>query len=281
MSNPILEEAAEVYIRRREYLIFHLAYAAAIALFTVLLWPTRGFMYFFRTETIPAAFQATVIAHVIIVSGVSLYAGLDRLAENQIIRYSEWLERTHLPVGILFRGKLAAGMVHTIFLVLMAAPFAVVAAGPAGVPLAAVVASEVIVLIVGLISRFAGMIISHLGETRYVLRVVGAWLFVALFFVVTVQAYQPMNPIAAVIAQHEDDSPFMQPARVARSAEAPLERSPSAAEEAGLAPPAAPRANPLIRSGLPLAAVLAVMIGLYWATLLRHQITARRDTPYG
>ena len=261
MRNPVLEEAAEVYIRRREYLTFHLVYVAGIALFTILVWPARGFMYFFRTETVPAVFQATIIAQVIVITGVSLYAGLDRLAEAQIIRYSEWLERTTLPVSLLFQGKMLAGTVHTLFFVVAGLPFAVIAAGPSGVTVAAVLASELILLLAGLIGRVAGMLISHVGETRYVVRVVGGWIFVALLFVLTVQTYQPLNPIFAVIAQHGEDSPFMAVETAADPAVSRLAVSRLAD-------------NPLVASAVPLLAVALILAALFRLSLTRHRKTA-------
>jgi hypothetical protein len=202
MRNPLLEEAAAVYMRRREYLTLHLAYVAGMALFLTLLWPARGLLYFFRTESTPAAFQAFVIAQVIAVCGISLAAGLDRLAESQIIRYSEWIERTGIPIRILGTGKLLAGIVHTTVLVIVGIPFAVVAAGPAGITLDVVAATELVVLLAGITGRIAGMLIGHLGETRYFIRVTGAWIYLALIFVATIRIGTPLNPIIAVVEQH-------------------------------------------------------------------------------
>lgn len=244
MKNPLLEESAEVYVRRREYLWLHLTYIAGLAVFAVALWPARGFMYFFRTEMVPGSFQATIIIHVIAVTGLSLAIGLDRIAESQIIRYSEWLERTAVPIRVLFTGKIVSAVAHTLFLVMAGIPFAVLAAGPAGISLSAVAASEAIVLLAGLAGRIAGMLISHIGEIRYVVRVIGSWVFVALLFVVTVQAYPPLNPIVAVVAQHSESS--------------------LAGE------------NPLLASGTPLAGAVIVLVALYWISLERHRKAAQR-----
>ena len=252
--NPILEEAAQVYLHRREYLIFHLVSLAGAVLITFALWPNRGLMYFFRTESVPAVFQATVIVHVLAVTGLSLYAGLDRLAEAQIIRYSEWLERTAIPVGVLARGKLLAGVVHTLMLTVAFVPFAVVAAGPAGIPIRAVLASEAMVLLAGCAGRIAGMLISHLGETRYVVRVIGGWIFVAVLFVATIQFYQPLNPIYAVIAQHAEGSPLMRTDATGSLLE-----------------------HPLVSSGMPLLLAIGALAALYWYSLVRHRRTAERE----
>lgn len=254
MRNPILEEAAALYLRRREYLLFHLLSLAGAAFFTFVLWPSRDFMYFFRTGSVPAVFQATLVAHVLGVTGLSLYAGLDRLADSQIIRHSEWLERTAIPTGVLARGKLLAATVHTAMLTVLALPFAVIAAGPAGISIRAVAASEVIVLLSGLAGRYAGMIISHLGETRYVVRVVGGWIFAALLFVATIQFYQPLNPIVAVVAQHAESSPLMR-----------IDGRTNVAT------------HPLVTSGAPLLAVAIALAGLYWFSLTRHRANAKRE----
>ena len=199
MRNPVLQEAAQVYVERREYKLLHLAFMTAIALVTVAFWPAKGFMIFFRTGTVPAVLQASLVVQLLAVTGLSLIIGLDRLAGKAIILHSEWLERTAIPVGVLFRGKLTVAVLHTLVLTGLGVPFAVVSAGPAGVPLDAVFASLVVVLLSGLCGRFAGMLVSHLGEQNYVVRITGGWIFLALLFVATLPVHLPLNPIAAVV----------------------------------------------------------------------------------
>ena len=207
MRNPLFEEAAAVYTRRREYLTMHLVYIGVLSLFLLMLWPSRGLLYFFRTDSEPAAFQAMIIAQAIAITCLSLYSALDRLAETQIIRYSEWIERTGIPIRVLGAGKIISGVSHTILLTLIGVPFAVIAAGPAGITLDAVLASELVVLLSGISARMAGMLLGHVGEQRYFIRVTGAWLFLAIVFIVTLQIGEPVNPVLGVLSQHTDVRP--------------------------------------------------------------------------
>lgn len=252
MRNPLLEEAGQIYLRRREYLLLHLAYLVAAAFLAVVLWPSQGLVYFFRTETVPASFQATTIMYVIGLTGMSLYIGMDKLAEEYIIRYSEWLERTSVPIGVLFTGKMAAAALHSVFLVAAGAPFAIVAAGPAGIPLRAVLATELIILLAAMTGRVGGMIVAYLGESRYVIRVVGGWVFLALLFLATIRILPALNPIVAVVRQYADESVFMQVGRTA-SAE-----------------------TPLLSHGLPMLGLLLVLASVLLLVLFRHHALARR-----
>ena len=199
MRNPLFEEAVEVYVRRREFVILHLIVLLCMAFTTVGFWPTHSFLTFFRTETVPAVLQATLVIQVLGVTIFGLYVGMDRLADSGIIRHSEWIERTTIPIGTLFRGRVAAATIHTLLIAGAGLPFVVIAAGPAGSPLGAALGGTLIVFLSGLVGRLSGMLISHLGEQHYVVRVTGAWLFMAAFFVVTIQLAQPLNPVAAVM----------------------------------------------------------------------------------
>ncbi len=206
MINPILEESAHLYIRRNEYAILHLAYLGALALVTVVAWPSRGFMEFFRLDTVPAVFEVVAIFELLALSGIGLMAGQDRLAPSQIIRYSEWLERTDLPVRTLLVGKLTAALVHTAILVIIGTPFLIVSAGPAGIPLRAAFASQWIVFVAALFCRIFGLFLSHIGEERYVIRVIGAWVFLAILYLITIGSMQSLNPIIALVRQHSETS---------------------------------------------------------------------------
>jgi hypothetical protein len=248
MSNPIMEEASEVYLRRREYVRLHIAYLIVHIVFAVLLWPNRGFMDYFRTDTVPVAFQGMVIIHLLAAATISLYAGLDRLAESQIIKHSEWLERTGVPVRLLATGKLVAAMLHGLLLVGLGAPSVVIAAGPAGIPFGAVAASEVIVLLTAVTCRLAGMIISHVGETRYFTRTTGGWIFLALLFVATVRTVPALNPIVSVIRQHSETSPLM-------NADSSVTW----------------RAHPLVGPGIALSLLAVVLASLYVISLYQHR----------
>lgn len=210
MRNPILEESRQLIIHRREYLLLHVIYLAVSALFVVLLWPTRGYVHFFRTAAVPSVFEATVIFQVIVLSVVSLYAGMDRFAPTAVIRYSEWLEHTALPVQTLITGKMITAFVHSLFLVLIAAPFTVVAGGPAGMPASVVSSSMILLFLTTLGCRIAGMLISYVGENRYVVRVIGSWVFLALLYVATVQIVPSLNPIVALVRQQLTSSPLLE-----------------------------------------------------------------------
>lgn len=204
--NPIVEESARVYLRRKEYGFLHVAYIGALAAVTVLAWPSQGFMEFFRSGTVPAVFQVVTVVELLTLSAIGLYVGQDRLAASTIIRYSEWLERTELPVRTLFAGKLLSAALHTVLLVALGTPFLIIAAGPAGLPVRATLSAQWIILLVALLCRITGMLLCHLGEEHYFVRVVGPWVFLALLYLVTIGVLQTLNPVVALVRQYSEAS---------------------------------------------------------------------------
>ena len=254
MRNPIIEESSEVFLRRPQYVRLHIGVVGVIILFTILLWPSRGFMVFFRSETVPAVFQAVVIFQLLLAAGVSLYIGLDRLAEAQIIKYSEWIERTALPIRVLAIGKLSSALLHSLLIVGLGVPMVVVSAGPAGIPPGAVASSEVVVLFTAIVCRMAGLLISHIGETRYFTRVTGGWIFLALLFVATVRIAPVLNPVVSVIAQHSETSALMVPGMEITF-----------------------RNHPLSGPGIAFGSLSIVLATLYVASLYQHRRRFRRE----
>ncbi|MEE8441096.1 MAG: hypothetical protein V3S41_05185 [Spirochaetia bacterium] len=207
--NPIIEESINLHFRTHQFKVLHGVYIGAMAIVTVLLWPSRGFMEFFSTQTVPAAFEAIAIFQLIALSGISISVGLDRLAGSEIIRYSEWLERTRLPVRKLLVGKLIAAVIHTVVLIAIGSPFLYVSAGPAGIPVRAVISAQWVMFLVAMFCRMVGLFISLVGESREVLRITGSWVFLALLYLGTIQVFQPLNPIIAVVRQQNEASPLV------------------------------------------------------------------------
>jgi len=252
VKNPVLEESAALYLRRREHFLLHSLYLTLSTVFVLLVWPTRSYMYFFRTETVPAVFLATAVFHILALAGMNIYIGMDRLGNTEIIRYSEWLEQTTLPVRALATGKLLSAILHTLFLTLLAAPFLVIAAGPSGVTLATAISLLPLLFLTAFLCRVAGQIVSHYGEESYFARTIGGWLFIALLFLISTQIYRPINPIV-VVTQHLQ------------------------ALEPGV-DVAATTIIPLWQSLLSLATLTGALVLLYWLGLKRHRLKAARGS---
>lgn len=208
IRNPVLQEARAVYLHRREYLWLHVGYLAATTLMLLVVWPSRGLMHFFRTQSPPPVYDVMVVYHVITLCLLNIYIGQDRLADSSIIRYSEWLERTSVPIRLLVGGKLIAAALHTLVLTILILPFLVIAASPAGTSLPVVARATLVLLLVSLLCRIVGMLISHWGESNYVIRVVGAWVFIALLFVATIQSAPAINPVVAVVGAERTAVPI-------------------------------------------------------------------------
>lgn len=206
MLNPIIEESLSVHFRALQYRVVYAVYVGILTVAILLVWPSRGFMEFFATSTVPSAFQALALLQLLLLSGLSIYAGMDRLATAQIIRHSEWLERTRVPVATLYFGKIASSFFNTVMLLSLGVPFLFIAAGPAGIPTRSILATGLILFLVAWFCRLVGMLISIVGEHRDVIRIVGSWIFLALLYLATIQVFQPLNPVIAVIRQQNESS---------------------------------------------------------------------------
>jgi hypothetical protein len=252
MKNPVLEESAELYIRSRGFLKLHVGYLVLLALFLVIAWPSRGYMYFFRMETVPLVFLANVVFLIILSGFFSFSAGTDRIGSAGIIRYSEWLERTRVPVRSLVAGKLMAATLHTAFLTALSIPVLVAAAGPSGVPIGVIPGLLLVVFLTALACRIAAMIVSHYGEDSYVVKTIGVWVFAVLFFVLTLRLFRPLNPVVAAVEQIAAGAP---------GAVAGVEPGGTGAATAGV---------------ISLSLLTVALAGVFWGVLQRHRTLANR-----
>lgn len=207
--NPVIDESIGVYFRSRPYRTTHAVYLGLLGLMTIVVWPGRGFMEFFSTASVPAAFEVLSILQLLLLTGIGMYSGMERLASTRIISYTEWLDHTSIPILRLAAGKILAAVLHTVLLVLLASPFLFIAAGPGGIPVRAVFSTQLVILLIALFCRVAGMSIALLGERRDVIRIVGSWIFLALLYLATLQVLQPVNPIIAVARQQNERSPLV------------------------------------------------------------------------
>ena len=81
--NPVIEESINLHFTTHQFKVLHGIYIGSMVLVTVALWPSRGFMEFFSTQTVPAAFEAIVVFQLITLSGISVYVGLDRAFQGR------------------------------------------------------------------------------------------------------------------------------------------------------------------------------------------------------
>jgi hypothetical protein len=252
VKNPVLEESVELLLYRREALKLHAGYLILLSVFLVIAWPARSYMYFFRTESVPPAFLANTVFLILLSALMSFYLGLDRMAHAQTMRYTEWIERTTVPVKTLASGKLTTAVVHTGILVLLGAPMLIASAGPSGVPLSVLPGLGLVIFLSTLSCRLAAMLVSHLGEESYVIRTVGIWVYVALLFVLSLRVFRPIHPIVAALEQIAVGAP---------GALEGMQRETGNARAVGI---------------ISLSILIAVLAASYWISLHRHRVRAKR-----
>ncbi|TVQ21474.1 MAG: hypothetical protein EA382_13630 [Spirochaetaceae bacterium] len=197
-THPIVAEAISLYVESRPFRSLHGLYVAALAIVVVVAWPGRSPIYFYRGGFVPPVFLTVIIAQTVLIGAFSTLFGLGRPASRRTTGFVEWIEGSPLPTREILGFKHAIGLIHTLVLVTIATPIAVVAAVPVGVPPVTIASSIAVVALTGIVCRSAGLLIGSVGELSYVVLVVGPWVFAAALFIGTIVVYPPLNPIAAV-----------------------------------------------------------------------------------
>jgi hypothetical protein len=194
----IFEESLHLYSTNRVYRRAHLVYLLALAGLVVALWPNASYIEFFKLSSYPALFEVVGIGTLLLAAGGSMYVGKNSLGRDAFVTNTDWVEKTTLPIMSITGGRILIGILHTTFLAGVAFPLLVVAAGPSGVPIIAVLQTLLVVSVTSLASRFGGMFVDACLERRPILSVPATWLILGVIFVISIEVLPDMNPIVAL-----------------------------------------------------------------------------------
>lgn len=194
----ILQESLRMYGSNATYRRAHLVYLFIVSFLVLILWPNAPYIEFFKLSSYPPLYEVASIATLILVACGSMYVGKMSFARQAFVPNTDWIEKTTVPVPAITAGRSVAGVLHTVFLVALAFPLLVVAAGPSGVGPAGVARGMLVVFTTALASRFGGMWIDAWLERRPILSVLATWAILAAIFIVSIELLPDLNPIVAL-----------------------------------------------------------------------------------
>jgi hypothetical protein len=205
-SRPLFEEGTALYARNRELNRVPMLVTGILAFLTFILWPDNAFIAYFSYRDAPTVLRVvlTLAAPGLVIANGLL--GSDAIAREEFIAIEEWLWRSGLPRFTVAWGKSAVSAIHTLLLVLLAAPVIVLAAVPLGVSYGELLYDLAILASSSLIARFGGLLALALFHRRVWLVSLFTWMFLMCLLFITLLIEPLLNPFVALLAEAGEDA---------------------------------------------------------------------------
>jgi len=174
-----VREGMHVYLSDRRTLRACLYLAALLALALLAVWPRGPLEAALRTGQVSATFS--VVAICLLVAGLYLGArfGAEDFSTDPNVQLQELVTMTPVPLLSLAAERLTVGVLHTLLLLLLGAPFLVAAMAVGGADAAQLLQTLVLVGSASLAARMTGLLVRSATGARRPLR------DIILFFCVT------------------------------------------------------------------------------------------------
>jgi hypothetical protein len=131
-ANPFLVESAKACFSERSILRACIVSASVLAGLLVLWWPRGPIVSSLPPMPGPRTLVVVSAGLLAVLAWLSARLGADDLAPGSFIPVREYARLTPGAAGSAVRGKLAFGLLHTVFLVALGSPFVLAAAGVSG-----------------------------------------------------------------------------------------------------------------------------------------------------
>ena len=200
LRNPLISEGIFILFThpraRRSYLVYMLV------LFFVLLasWPARSMTDYLGEGLRPLTFGFISVALYLNLAFLSLRYSTTRIAGDRFHSTFDWLEYSPVNRIKIIYGKSAFAVFHTLFLLVLAAPFVVIAGAATGISPALQLAALSVIFCAALTYRIIGVFFSLFLDERPILYASIVW-FCSLFLgLLTLFIHRGMNPLYALFA---------------------------------------------------------------------------------
>ena len=198
--NPFIDEGARIYFSHGPILRTYLFVPLALAILTFIWWPRSPFSFYVRTAISPQTFTFIAVGMFVCLAYLSARYGAEDYSSDQYFRLREYVTLTPVPLGLVVAGKLGFGIFHSLFLLLLGAPFGLASLAVSGI--APVTAARAL-LVIGssaLACRMVGFFLLTLMHERQLLRdfimMVGGILYVVL----SISSFPKGNAISAILS---------------------------------------------------------------------------------
>jgi hypothetical protein len=214
-ANPFLAEGLRTYFSHPGILRTSLVLPGSLALALLASWPRGAWDAFVRSGPASDPFTVTAVTCLALLFLLCARYGAEGFSPHSLSELREFVTRTPISLAAVVGGKTGFAVLHTLFLLLLAAPFLLAGAGVSGAGPLQVLATFAVLFSAGTAVRMYGLLILALLGARTVLRDIVLMPSIALFLVVSLLWAPQLNPFMSLL-----DLPVRMAGRGGESAQA-------------------------------------------------------------
>ncbi len=177
----------------------YMGFAAVMAGVLLVWWPRSPLSTYLRSGIKPDTFMAAALGLLCSAVYLGIRFGSEDFAGDDSSKIHDFVTLTPVPVAVVVAGKLAAAVLHTLFVLLLGFPFLVVGSSVNGTPVSVMCRAVLIMGVSALAFRsFAFMTFAFCGH-RKILKNAIILICAAAWLSVTTAAAPAFSPISALL----------------------------------------------------------------------------------
>lgn len=201
-KNPLLEESLRVYFSDQIITDKYIFLTAILTVVTFIGWPGRHFSSYLEYGNIPTVFSIVTYFSIYLLTFMTAGFSIESTGEEKLYSLSDWIKLTPIPIDKVFLGKFEFAVIHTIFLVLLTAPFLTISASASGISLFRLMAIFGVQTLIIFTYRTIGIFLHSLLHTNRLLLnllLVLILIILILFFAILIPGLSPVATIRTII----------------------------------------------------------------------------------
>ena len=198
-GNPFLEEGMRIYFSHRGILRTCLFIPCGLAVVLLVVWPRGSLESILRTGPFINAFSVIALAFLALLLYLGLRYGSEDFSPDTLVQLREFVTMTPVSLLSVVLGKAGFFTLHTLFLLLLGAPFLLAPMAVGGVTLPKAFAAFAILGTASLAARMFGLLVLALVGTRRLWRDIILLTGVLICAVTVLVAVPSLSPIRALL----------------------------------------------------------------------------------
>lgn len=158
-GNPFIDEGVRIHFGAPRILVSYLLLPCGLGLLLLAVWPRTSFEAVLHAAQLANTFAVVGVGFLLLVLYLSLRYGSEDYAPDSFLKIREYVTLTPAPIASVVAGKAWFALLHTLFLLLLGAPFLLASLAVAGVGFGQALAALAVIGSAGLEARMLGLLV--------------------------------------------------------------------------------------------------------------------------
>jgi hypothetical protein len=206
-GNAFLQQGMRTYFAHHGILRTYLFIPCGLAVVLIIVWPRGSLESMLRSGPVTDAFSVIALAFLALLLYLGARYGSEDFSPDTLVQLREYVTMTPVSLFSVVLGKGGFFVLHTLFLLLLGAPFLLAPLAVGGLTLPKAFEAFAILGTAGLAARMFGLLVLALVGTRLLVRDMILLPAILLIVVATLVAVPSLSPIHALLGLADAQTP--------------------------------------------------------------------------